>query len=129
MNGYNKVQIIGRVGQEPKINIWENGTTVELNVCTNERVKGGDAFKDVPVWHNLLLHSRYTNTDFVKAHVHSGCLVFGEGKLEYYNYTSKTGQFCKGVRIRVTTFQLLAENRKVEHVEDLPFGNRIEEVF
>lgn len=123
MNGLNKVQIIGRVGQEPKVNIWGNGTTVELNVCTNEKVKDGEAFKEVAVWHSLVLHSRYTNTDFVQAHVHSGAMVFAEGKLEYYTYTSKMGQFCKSVRIRVTNFILLAEAKKSEPADDLPFGN------
>lgn len=103
MANYNKIEIIGRIGQEPKYNESASGVAVaRFSVATSEKVND----KEITQWHNVVCFKGTAN--FVNNYVHKGSEVFVEGKMTYPTYKNKAGEDVRGAEIVAHNIQLLS---------------------
>ena len=81
MKSYNKVTLIGRVGQDLEVKAPQNGSVVNFSIATTEKV-GKE--KEVTDWHNIVAWNGLATIagNFLK----KGTLVLIEGSLRNDNY-------------------------------------------
>lgn len=82
----NKVILLGNVGAEPEVKVFENGVKVaRLRVATSERWTDKDGNKhEETEWHNVTLWRGLA--DIVERYVHRGSQLYIEGKITYREY-------------------------------------------
>jgi len=121
----NRIQIIGRLGQDPDSRFTPGGKRVtKFSVATNRKwttqegeVKTATDWFNVECWNGL--------GEVVDTYLCKGRLVFVEGRLQIDRY-EKDGQSCQYVKIVATNVIFLdspSEAEEVEAVENeaLPF--------
>lgn len=88
----NKVELKGRVGQEPRIfNSESGGMVVRFNLATNELTKGKDnTFKEETAWHNIVAWFKRGMPDFKE--IKKGQFLEIQGKIKYSKYLPPEGQ-------------------------------------
>jgi single-strand DNA-binding protein len=89
MAGLNKVMLIGRIGKDPDIFTFDNGTKkVSFSVATTEsyRDKNTNEWVDQTEWHNIAGYRYLAEKHFAK-----GDLVYVEGKIKNRKYQDKEG--------------------------------------
>lgn len=92
INMLNKVQIIGRVGQEPEIRYTqENKPVANLSVATTEKWKDKSGQQQEKTeWHRVVIFGGIAGV--VEKYVKKGDLLFVEGKLQTRKWTDNNGQ-------------------------------------
>lgn len=106
----NRVQLIGNLGNDPKIVTTKEGKTfVTTTLATNESFKQDDEWQQRVEWHQLVLFGNQTK---VAEYLHKGSLVFIEGKLRTNQWTDNEGQSRQTISIVVSNIQLLGQNKK-----------------
>ena len=86
MAGLNKVILIGRVGKDPEVYTFEDGTKkISFSLATTEsyRDKNGE-WVDQTEWHNIV-GFRY----LAEKNIAKGDLVYIEGKIKTRKYTDR----------------------------------------
>lgn len=88
----NKVQLIGRLGQNPEVRTFENGKTVaRFSVATTEVHNDTEGKKvSETQWHNLVAWGTLAKT--VEKYLVRGTEVAVEGKLTHRSYDDKEGR-------------------------------------
>ena len=84
----NKVQLIGRLGQEPETFTTNNGNTiVRLSLATTEkwRDKNTGESQEKTEWHRIVLFGRIA--EVAQQYLSKGSLIYLEGKLQTSKYT------------------------------------------
>ncbi len=87
----NKVQLIGRLGQEPEVKQLSNGGTLaRFSVATTETYKNkqGERVEDTQ-WHRVVLWGNLA--ELAGQYLHKGKEVALEGKLNHRTYDDKDG--------------------------------------
>ena len=110
----NRVQLIGRLGQDPELRYTPSGTAVaNFSLATSERWKGADGQKQEKTeWHKITAWKEQAK--FVGEYVKKGQLVYIEGRLETRNYENKEGH-------KVYVTEIIANK-----VQSLEFRDRTE---
>ena len=87
----NKVQLIGRLGQDPEIRTLENGKKVaHFNLATNESYKNGEGTRiEETTWHTIVAWNGLA--DLSSRFLSKGKEVCIEGRISYRTYTDKNG--------------------------------------
>ena len=87
----NKVQLIGRLGQDPEIKTLENGKkVVHFNLATNESYKNSEGAKiDETTWHSFVAWNGLA--EIASKYLTRGKEVCIEGRISYHSYTDKNG--------------------------------------
>jgi len=88
----NKVMLIGRLGQEPKLAYTTSGmAVVNLSVATDEGYtdKSG-ARQERTEWHRVVVFGK--QAEFCSNYLSKGRLVFVEGRLQTRSWEDKQGQ-------------------------------------
>ncbi len=88
----NKVQLIGNLGAEPEIKMFDSGKKkVRLTLATSENYKStsGEKVADTQ-WHNLILWGK--QADVAEKYLHKGSELAIEGRITYRSYEDKTGE-------------------------------------
>lgn len=80
---FNKIIIIGRLGQEPVFKAGAKTDTARFTLC-NSVVKDG---KEEVQWHNIVSLGKQAN--LVMEHLHKGDLVCIEGRLDSSAYSGE----------------------------------------
>lgn len=91
MSKTNKVQLIGNVGQKPKLvgNSTENSVLV-FSVATHETYKNKEGIKEKRTeWHNIVAFGRVAG--LIQQYVEQGSHLMIEGRLQTRNYIDKEG--------------------------------------
>ena len=88
---YNKITIIGNVGQDPQTRTLENGTKVtSLTLATSETWKDKQGNKKEEVqWHSVQLWRGLA--EVAEKYVKKGSKLLIEGKVTYRSYEDKEG--------------------------------------
>lgn len=88
----NKVQLIGHVGNDPEIKIFDGGKKlVNFTLATNESYKNDKGEKvDETQWHKLVAWGK--TADIIEKYVVKGKEIAIEGKLTHRNYEDKNGE-------------------------------------
>lgn len=87
---FNKVILIGRLGQEPECKVHEGGwTSARFSMATEHayKKKGASEFTVETDWHNV----DAINSEFVQKWIKKGSLVMVEGRLTSKKYTARDG--------------------------------------
>jgi single-strand DNA-binding protein len=107
MATFNQIQLIGRLGKDPELNVTKDGkpyTRFSLAV---------DQGKDQPtMWLNITTWDKLAET--VEKYARKGMLVFVQGKLQLKKYTDKTKGEQLSVEIIASVVQLLEKKPKEE---------------
>jgi len=88
MAGLNKVILIGRIGKDPDVFQFDDGTKkMSVSVATTEsyRDRNGD-WQDSTEWHNIVGYRYLAEKSIAK-----GDLVYVEGKIKSRKYNDKDG--------------------------------------
>ncbi len=109
MNGINKAIIVGRVGQDPRVTTFDNGSKVaQFSLATTERgyrTRDGREVPEKTEWHNIVCHGSLA--DVVSKYVSKGSSLYVEGKLRSRKYTDKSNIERIVTEIYVDDLQLL----------------------
>ncbi|KAI8089530.1 uncharacterized protein BX664DRAFT_280567 [Halteromyces radiatus] len=106
----NKVQLIGRVGNDPVVtDIGGDRRVVNYTVATSETRpdKEGNLIKRTQ-WHRIV---SWNSADWLPERVKKGDLVYVEGQLRYSDYTDKEGIQRTKADIYQSSFRFLAPPR------------------
>lgn len=89
----NKAQVIGHLGQEPKIATSQNGKAIAtFSVATTDKAYTAPNGVTVPErteWHNIICFGRMA--DVAQKYLHKGSRVYVEGKMRTRSYDGKDG--------------------------------------
>lgn len=88
----NKAQVIGHLGQGPKITQGRNGVIASFSVATTEKgytTRDGVQVPERTEWHNIVCFGRIA--EVVQAYLKKGSKVFVEGKMRTRSYDDKNG--------------------------------------
>tara|TARA_R110000764_G_scaffold240089_1_gene342234 strand:- start:11785 stop:12195 length:411 start_codon:yes stop_codon:yes gene_type:complete len=85
----NKVQLIGNIGNDPKVAVLESGSkTVRFAMATNEYYKNAQGEKvQSTQWHNVVAWDK--RAEVIEQYAHKGKEIAIEGKLVSRSYTNE----------------------------------------
>jgi single-strand DNA-binding protein len=109
MSSLNKVQIIGRLGKDPELRTFNDGTAVaNLSVATSEKWKDKQTGeqKEQTEWHRVVLTARLA--EIAGQYLRKGSLAYFEGKLQTRKYTDQQGIERYQTEIRCDQMRLLS---------------------
>lgn len=109
----NRVMLIGRVGQDPKITYLQNGRCMaRLSLATDETFVYKDGSrKQHTEWHSIVFFG--PKAELIEKYVRKGMLLYVEGPLRYRSYEDKDGKTQYTCSINASDFRFL-EPRKDE---------------
>ena len=106
----NKVQLIGRLGQEPEIITLDSGKKLaKFSIATNEKYKkaNGEIVNDTQ-WQNLVTWNK--NAEIIEQYVTKGKEIAIKGKLTSRSYQDKEGQKRYVTEVVVNELLMLDKN-------------------
>ena len=108
----NKVQLIGRLGNDPEMKDTKNGTKLaKLSLATDESYRDAKGNKvDNTQWHRLVAWDR--NADFAEKFLTKGQQIAIEGRLVSGSYEDKDGNRRYTTDIHVNDFMMLGSKNK-----------------
>jgi len=108
----NKVQLIGNIGNEPKITNLESGNKVaRFSMATNEYYRNAQGEKvQSTQWHYVVAWDK--KADIIEQYTHKGKEVAIEGKLISRSYTNEMGIKCYVTEIVATEILLLGSKNE-----------------
>ena len=90
-NSINRVELLGRIGQNPKIMICGDSQVAKFSIATNERFKDrSGVLKEETTWHNVSVWSSRNTDDFRL--LKKGALVHVVGKIRNAKYQNADGE-------------------------------------
>ncbi len=114
----NKVQLIGRLGQDPEIKSLESGKKVaHFTLATNENYKSADGTKMEEVtWHNIVAWNGLA--ELASNYLTKGKEVCIEGRINYRSYNDKNGIQKNVTEIVVSEMLLLSSGGRTKEFSD-----------
>jgi len=88
MKSLNRITILGRLGDDPKLYQTDYGTIARLSVATSYAVKRNGEWVENTDWHRVVI----TGKSAENLHLTKGQLVYIEGRMKYSQWTDKDGQ-------------------------------------
>jgi len=120
MAGVNKVILIGHLGKDPEVRVFENSQdpnkpnkVAKFSLATTETYKNKDGVKtDTTEWHNIVV--RRGLADVVEKYLKKGQQVYIEGKIKTRSY-EKDGQTRYITEIETENMTMLGGKKDSEH--------------
>ena len=105
----NKVQLIGHLGDDPKITELDGDKKVaNVSIATNETYKDSNGEKVTDTqWHNLVAWGK--TADILERYTKKGAEIAIEGKLTSRSYETKDGEKRYVTEVRVDEVLLLSK--------------------
>lgn len=121
----NKVQLIGRLGQDPEIKTLDSGKKVaHFTMATNENYKSADGSKtEETTWHNIVAWNGLA--ELTSKYLKRGREVCIEGRISYRSYTDKNGVPKSITEIVASDMVLLSSGGIAK--DDLPKEGKVRE--
>lgn len=102
----NQVQLIGRLGQDPKVNSTQSGTKVaNISLATERKWKAGNETKSETTWHRIVFWDALAGV--VEQYTRKGSLIFVQGRIAEKTYT-KDGVEHRQTEIVASELKLLS---------------------
>ena len=131
----NKLTIIGRVGQDPKVHTFESGTKkASFSLATSEKYKDKQGNKvEETEWHNCVIFGKLV--EVVEKYVNKGDLLALEGRVKTREYEDKDSNKKYITEVICSTMEMLtpksqgetlktaSENKGETLQNDDPFGD------
>ena len=114
----NKVQLIGRLGQNPEIRTLDSGKKVaHFNIATNETYRNADGSKaEETSWHSIVAWNGLA--ELSSKFLSKGKEVCIEGRISYRSYTDKNGIQRNVTEIVASDLVLLGSGVKTREISD-----------
>lgn len=114
----NRVQLIGRLGQDPEIRTLESGRKVaHFNLATNDSYKNAEGTKmEETTWHSIVAWNGLA--ELSSKFLMKGKEVCIEGRLNYRSYTDKNGLQRNVTEIVASDLVLLGSSGKTRELGD-----------
>ena len=115
----NKVQLIGNIGNEPKITNLESGNkVVRFSMATNEYYRNAQGEKvQSTQWHYVVAWDK--KADIIEQYTHKGKEIAIEGKLISRCYTNEMGVKCYVTEIVASEILLLGSKNEATPVNEI----------
>jgi len=112
----NRVQLIGRLGQDPEIKTLESGKKVaHFNLATNESYKNAEGAKiDETTWHSIVAWNGLA--ELSSKFLSKGREVCIEGRISYRSYTDKNGNQKNVTEIVASDLVLLSSGSRTREM-------------
>lgn len=121
MASLNQVQLIGYVGDEPKIINTRSGkpmTTLTLATTDREiKRQDGTTIPERTEWHNIVVFGR--TADFIRQYVHKGAMLFVQGSIHTRSYDKDDGS--KGYITEITAESVQLLDRRTQSASSQPY--------
>ena len=91
MSSYNKVILVGNLGDEPQTNIFESGQVTNFTMATSEtwKDKGTGEKKELTEWSRIVLRNELSK--LADKYLKKGAKVLIEGKMRTRKWTDNNG--------------------------------------
>lgn len=111
MDGLNKVQFIGNLGQDPNVVTFDNGgKKADFSIATQDGYKDQNGqWQKVTDWHRCYAGGKLAET--IEKYFTKGMRVFVEGKLKTRSWQDQQGNTRYVTEVRVTDFMFLSSKR------------------
>lgn len=115
----NKVQLIGNIGNEPKITNLESGNKVaRFSMATNEYYRNAQGEKvQSTQWHYVVAWDK--KADIIEQYTHKGKEIAVEGKLISRSYSNEMGVKCYVTEIVASEILLLGSKNESVPVNEI----------
>jgi len=115
MASLNKVQLIGRLGQDPELRITSNGNSVaNVSIATTEYYKQQEKTE----WHRLVFWNKLA--DLVGKYCRKGSQIYVEGSLQTSEWQDKDGNKRYKTEIIVRNLQFLDSKPEISNPSTPP---------
>jgi len=106
----NKVQLIGRLGQNPELRSFENGKAMaKFSLATDDSYRDATGKKISEThWHNIIAWGSLAKT--AEKYLVKGSEVAVEGKLTHRSYEDKDGKKCYYTEVVINDMVLFRGN-------------------
>lgn len=102
----NRVQLIGHLGTDPEMKIFESGKMARFRIATNEAYKAASGeWKEETTWHSVIAWGPIAER--VEKILHKGSYILVEGKLVHREYTNNQNEKRYITEVRISNFVLL----------------------
>ena len=110
MASYNRVTLLGNLGQDPELRYTQNQTAVaSFSLATTEYRKSADGgSQSVTDWHRVVVWGKQAEN--CNKYLRKGKTVFIEGKLQTRNWEDKNGQKHRTTEVVAVLVQFLSPN-------------------
>jgi single-strand DNA-binding protein len=109
MIGVNKVILIGNLGKDPEIVMFDNVKKASFPLATTEQYKNHDGVKvDETEWHNIVCWRGLA--DVADKFLKKSMQVYIEGKLKSRQWEDKEGNKRRTVEVVAENFKILTRN-------------------
>lgn len=109
MIGVNKVILIGNLGKDPEIVMFDNVKKASFPLATTEQYKNHDGIKvDETEWHNIVCWRGLA--DVADKFLRKSMQVYIEGKLKSRQWEDKDGNKRRTVEVVAENFKILTRN-------------------
>lgn len=107
MRGLNKVTLIGNLGKDPEVQVFESGTKkAGFSLATTERYRDRNGVdQSVTEWHNIVVWG--SQVDVVEKYLKKGAPIYLEGKIRTREYETSDGQKRRITEIVANNFIML----------------------
>lgn len=114
----NKAQVIGNLGQDPKVTPLNNGENkvASFSVATTEKgytLRNGTQVPEKTEWHNIVCFGSLA--EVASRYLHKGSKVFIEGKMRTRSYEDKQGIKRYLTEINAETLEMLDPKPQPRH--------------
>jgi single-strand DNA-binding protein len=119
MPALNRVQLIGRLGQDPEARYTPTGKqVVKFSVAVSNRWKKDGEVKEVTEWVNIEAWGRLA--EICNEYLRKGSLVYLEGRLKTDKYVDEGGENRYFTKVVIQQMQMLDKKEDKGLVEELP---------
>lgn len=125
MAGLNKVILIGRIGKDPDVFTYDDGTKqIKFSLATAEsyRDKTTGEWRDQTEWHNIVGYRYLAEKNIAK-----GDLIYVEGKIKNRKYNDRDGNERYITEILCEKIHMIAHPRGMEEnrgTETISYGTQ-----
>lgn len=118
MAGINKVILIGNLGKDPDILVFDNNKKASFSLATNESYKNKEGqWVDQTEWHNIICWKHLA--EYAEKTLKKGMQVYIEGKLRTRKWEDKNGGKKYMVEIQAENITVLGRTNTTQNEADL----------
>jgi single-strand DNA-binding protein len=124
MSGINKVILVGRLGNDPKVNVFQSGdraANFSLATSNEWKDKNTGEKKQQTEWHNISVYGPLAS--ICEQYLKKGSQIFVEGRLKTRKYTDKNNIERSITEVVMEKMQMLDSKGDRPGGNDEPNGN------
>lgn len=113
MASVNKVILIGNLGKDPNIMVFDNNKKASFSLATSETYKDKEGQKiEKTEWHNIVCSNELA--DIAEKYLRKGMQIYLEGKLRYRKWEDKDGNNRQIAEVLAFSFLILSKKNDQE---------------